>query len=205
MSKTISKKSLTRKNKIKKVACELFLSNGFQETNLSDIIKISGGSYTNIYENFHGKEGLFFEILDDICKEHSKLITSQFQILENKSLREKLISFGLAFVSIYNKNKMVDIGKMVFSLVYEKKNFLKKWLSNNQQYFAYNILIDLFKKQKNNFLEQNASKLAIIFCTMLKEPYYSLNVLANFPLMDEKEQKEHVEFIVDIFLNGLQK
>ncbi|TKX32615.1 TetR/AcrR family transcriptional regulator [Campylobacter aviculae] len=202
-NKTVSKKSLTRKSKIKKIASELFLSNGFQETSLKDIVKISGGSYSNIYESFRGKEGLFFEILDDICQEHFKLIASQTKILENQSLKENLISFGITFTNIYNNNRIVALGKMIFSLVYDKKNILQNWISNNQQYFAYNILIDLFKKEKNEFLQQNSLKLAITFCAMLKEPYYTLNVLANSSLMNKKEQQEHVEFIVDLFLNGL--
>ncbi|EAI1263200.1 TetR/AcrR family transcriptional regulator, partial [Campylobacter jejuni] len=46
-------------------------------------------------------------------------------------------------------------------------------------------------------------KLAVLFCTMLKEPYHHLNVLINAPLKNKKEQKEHVEFVVNVFLNGI--
>ena len=38
---------------------------------------------------------------------------------------------------------------------------------------------------------------------MLKEPYYHLSVLINSPLKNKKEQKDHVEFVVDVFLNGI--
>ncbi|EEV5392386.1 TetR/AcrR family transcriptional regulator, partial [Campylobacter jejuni] len=41
-------KKLARQEKIKAVALELFLIKGYQETSLSDIIKLSGGSYSNI-------------------------------------------------------------------------------------------------------------------------------------------------------------
>lgn len=44
-NKTPSKKVLARREKIKNVAFDLFLTKGFQETSLSDIIKLSGGSY----------------------------------------------------------------------------------------------------------------------------------------------------------------
>ncbi|EOF7194622.1 TetR/AcrR family transcriptional regulator, partial [Campylobacter coli] len=43
-----------------------------------------------------------------------------------------------------------------------------------------------------------------LFCAMLREPYHSLNVLADTPLMNKQEQKEHVEFIVNIFLKGIE-
>ncbi|EAL0827620.1 TetR/AcrR family transcriptional regulator, partial [Campylobacter jejuni] len=44
---------------------------------------------------------------------------------------------------------------------------------------------------------------AVLFCTMLKEPYHHLNVLINARLKNKKEQKEHVEFVVNVFLNGI--
>ncbi len=61
LNKVPSKKVLARKEKIKNVAFDLFLTKGFQETSLSDIIKLSGGSYSNIYDSFHSKEGLFLK------------------------------------------------------------------------------------------------------------------------------------------------
>lgn len=51
-NKTPSQKVLARQEKIKAVALELFLTKGYQETSLSDIIKLSGGSYSNIYDSF---------------------------------------------------------------------------------------------------------------------------------------------------------
>ncbi|EAH4683588.1 multidrug efflux system transcriptional regulator CmeR, partial [Campylobacter coli] len=81
-NKTPSKKVLARREKIKNVAFDLFLTKGFQETSLSDIIKLSGGSYSNIYDSFNSKEGLFFEILDDVCKKHFDLIASQTQTIK---------------------------------------------------------------------------------------------------------------------------
>ncbi|MBZ7935125.1 TetR/AcrR family transcriptional regulator [Campylobacter sp. B0100352/1] len=201
-NKILSKKNLARKDKIKKVACELFLARGFQETSLSDIIKISGGSYSNIYDCFQSKEGLFFEILDDVCKKHFDLIASQIHISENKNLKENLISFAKVFVNIYNTAPMVSLGKIIFSQVYNTA-YLQNWIQDNQKFFARNILANLFSKQKNKYICDNAAKLAITFCNMLKEPYYTLNVLVDSPLMNNKEQEEHIEFMVDLFLNGI--
>ncbi len=44
-NKEPSVKVLARQEKIKAVALELFLTKGYTKTSLSDIIKISGGSY----------------------------------------------------------------------------------------------------------------------------------------------------------------
>ncbi|MBM0636813.1 TetR/AcrR family transcriptional regulator [Campylobacter sp. VicNov18] len=202
-NKAPSKKVLARQEKIKTVALELFLTKGYQETSLSDIIKLSGGSYSNIYDSFKNKEGLFFEILDDVCKKHFHLIHSKTQKIKNGSLKEILLSFGLSFVEIFNRPEAVAFGKIVYSQVYDKDRHLANWIDNNQQNFSYNILMDCFKQQDNPYMKENAEKLAILFCTMLKEPYHHLNVLINAPLKNKKEQKKHVEFVVNVFLNGI--
>ncbi|ECP7275165.1 TetR/AcrR family transcriptional regulator [Campylobacter jejuni] len=202
-NKTPSQKVLARQEKIKTVALELFLTKGYQETSLSDIIKLSGGSYSNIYDSFKSKEGLFFEILDDICKKHFHLIYSKTQEIKNGTLKEILISFGLAFVEIFNQPETIAFGKIVYSQVYDKDRHLANWIENNQQNFSYNILMDFFKQQDNSYMKKNAERLAVLFCTMLKEPYHHLNVLINAPLKNKKKQKEHVEFIVNVFLNGI--
>ncbi|ECO1974079.1 TetR/AcrR family transcriptional regulator [Campylobacter jejuni] len=202
-NRTPSQKVLARQEKIKAVALELFLTKGYQETSLSDIIKLSGGSYSNIYDSFKSKEGLFFEILDDICKKHFHLIYSKTQEIKNSTLKEILTSFGLAFLEIFNQPEAVAFGKIVYSQVYDKDRHLTNWMENNQQNFSYNILMDFFKQQDNSYIKKNAERLAVLFCSMLKEPYHHLNVLINAPLKNKKEQKEHVEFVVNVFLNGI--
>ncbi|EIM3960114.1 multidrug efflux system transcriptional regulator CmeR, partial [Campylobacter jejuni] len=117
-NRTPSQKVLARQEKIKAVALELFLTKGYQETSLSDIIKLSGGSYSNIYDGFKSKEGLFFEILDDICKKHFHLIYSKTQEIKNGTLKEILTSFGLAFIEIFNQPEAVAFGKIIYSQVY---------------------------------------------------------------------------------------
>ncbi|MCC2985623.1 multidrug efflux system transcriptional regulator CmeR, partial [Campylobacter jejuni] len=174
-NRTPSQKVLARQEKIKAVALELFLTKGYQETSLSDIIKLSGGSYSNIYDGFKSKEGLFFEILDDICKKHFHLIYSKTQEIENGTLKEILTSFGLAFIEIFNQPEAVAFGKIIYSQVYDKDRHLANWIENNQQNFSYNILMDFFKQQNNSYMKKNAEKLAVLFCTMLKEPYHHLN------------------------------
>ena len=121
-NKTPSQKVLARQEKIKAVALELFLTKGYQETSLSDIIKLSGGSYSNIYNSFKSKEGLFFEILDDICKKHFHLIHSKTQEIKNSNLKEILISFGLAFIEIFILYKSAfRVYKYTFS---QNRNFV---------------------------------------------------------------------------------
>ena len=203
--KTPTPKCLARQEKIKAVALELFLTKGYHNTSLSDIIKISGGSYTNIYSAFKNKEGLFFEILNDVCREHFETINSKIAKIKSEKLDEILYSFGLSFVEIFNTPQSITFGKIIYSQVYSGDKTLVEWIKNNQKNFAFNILVQCFQKQKNAYLVQNAQKLADLFCVMLKEPFHSLNVLTDLPPMSKKEQKRHVKFVSDFFLNSIKE
>lgn len=40
---------------------------------------------------------------------------------------------------------------------------------------------------------------------MLREPYHTLNILIDTKVMNKKEQKKHVNFVVELFLNGVKR
>lgn len=202
--KQLSKKVLDRQEKIKAVALELFLTKGFKETSLNEIIKQSGGSFSNIYNTYKNKEGLFFEILNDMIKEHFELISSKLQKIKSNNLEEILYSFGKFYTEVFNTPNTIAFGKIIYSQVYDK-NQLSLWIEKNKENFSNNILTQYFEKHNNLKISQNAQKLSNLFCTMLKEPYYNLNVLTDLKPMNKKEQEAHVKFIVDIFMNGLLK
>ena len=126
-SKEPSVKVLARQEKIKAVALELFLTKGYTKTSLSDIIKISGGSYSNIYTAYKNKEGLFFEILNDVCKRHFELLNSKIKKSKSKKLEDILYYFGLTYVEIFNQEQTTTFGKIIYSQVYnEDKNLEEK-------------------------------------------------------------------------------
>lgn len=203
-TKVPTQKPIARQEKIKAVALDLFLTKGYHNTSLSDIIKISGGSYTSIYNAFRNKEGLFFEILNDVCKKHFETISSKIADIKSDKLDEFLYSFGLSFVEIFNTPQSITFAKIIYSQVYSEDKTLVEWIKNNQKNFAFNILVQCFQKQKNKYLAQNAQKLADMFCVMLKEPFHSLNVLTDLPLMSKKEQEKHVKFVSTFFLNSVK-
>lgn len=80
-------------------ARDLFAEQGFNGTTLSDILKVSGGSRTSLYEFFGDKHGLLLAVLDD----SSSYVQPVFAALENQGLqdapiRETLISFSVDYL-----------------------------------------------------------------------------------------------------------
>lgn len=62
----------SRRSRILKAARICFLDRGFVKTTISDVIVLSGGSRSTVYEEFGSKEGLFTALVAD-CFEQMKL------------------------------------------------------------------------------------------------------------------------------------
>lgn len=79
------------RNKIINVACELFLTKGYEETRISDIInKLDGLTKGAIYHYFESKEDIFNSVVNEIGNKNIQIFD---EIKQDKSLSgvEKLI------------------------------------------------------------------------------------------------------------------
>ncbi|MBS7539367.1 TetR/AcrR family transcriptional regulator [Ancylobacter lacus] len=54
---------------LRAAAAELFLERGYEGTSLDAVIARAGGSKTNVYGFFGGKEGLFLAVVEELCRE----------------------------------------------------------------------------------------------------------------------------------------
>lgn len=78
------------------VAAELFLQRGFDGVAVDDLIARVGGSRSNIYSHFGGKQGLFKAAMLHVCVEMAKPLD---QIsFEGRTPEDVLLSFGRALV-----------------------------------------------------------------------------------------------------------
>lgn len=57
-----------RRQQLVATAATMFLEQGYSAVSLDDIIRTAGGSKTNLYRFFGGKEGLFAEIVQQTCE-----------------------------------------------------------------------------------------------------------------------------------------
>lgn len=202
MQKKSSQKTLAREEKIKAVALELFLTKGYEATHLKDIIKISGGSFSNIYQSFTDKENLFLALIKDLCSAHFEQITKAVENIEYKSLEEFLTSFAKAYLSVFFTPDNIAAVRLIFSQIDNKKLGLSSWFADNQERLSESIVVEFLRKQKEESISKNALELANTFCAMLREPYFR-DAICHHKIISSKEQSEHVDFVVKIFLHGL--
>ena len=194
------KKSVLRLEKIKSTALELFLKKGYEETNLRDIIAISGGSFSDIYKKFTNKQGLFFSLISDIIQEtHQK----DLQNLNKKlDLREFLYAFTKNFIDILGNERDLALFKLILSQLHNSQNkALVEFFEKNQEISPEQVLITYFKGCKGA-LGKDSQRYAKLFLHILRG-YTVEKVVLMRPLMSEKERKEYTEFVVEFFLKAV--
>ncbi|AJC94819.1 multidrug efflux system CmeABC transcriptional regulator, TetR family [Campylobacter volucris] len=203
MDKKITSKSQARLDKIKQIAAESFLKNGYEATNLKDIIKEAGGSFSSVYQHYKNKEGLFEAILNDFTKNHFlKIFNETMNIKENENLEDFLHNFALAYLGIFNNTKTIAIVRLLYSEIYNEKIDFAKWLKGNNKAGIEFMLQQRFAKE-NKKLAKNAKFLSYTFCAMLRGSFFIQSTFENKVLMDKKEQKAHAKKIVKLFTQGL--
>lgn len=65
----LTARGLVRHKALISAAEELFLAKGYAAATVDEIVAKAGGSKTNVYSQFGGKEGLFFEVVEHLSAE----------------------------------------------------------------------------------------------------------------------------------------
>ncbi|AJC86993.1 TetR/AcrR family transcriptional regulator [Campylobacter sp. RM16704] len=201
--KKLSSKSQTRLDKIKQIATESFLENGYEATNLKDIIKQAGGSFSCVYEHFESKEGLFETILNDFAENHFLAsLKRNIHSSDDIDLKEFLYQFALAYLKIFNNKKTIAIVRLLYSQIYNDKFDFASWFKGNSRKEVEYVLQKKFEKE-NDYLATNAEFLSVTFCAMLRGTFFMQSIFGNKVLMNKKEQEKHAQKIVKLFTNGI--
>lgn len=203
MNKTISPKIQARLEKIKQIAAESFLKNGYEATNLKDIIKQAGGSYSIVYESYQNKEGLFKAILDDFIEADFMQILKQINSKKHEKLEDFLFEFAKSYVEIFNDTKTIALARLIFSQIYNDNIKIGEWFKEESEKEAEYIIKKRFEDDKNPDISQNARFLAQTFCAMLRGAFFMQSVLENKVLMSKDQQLKHAKKVVKLFYQGV--
>lgn len=192
-----SKKSIQRQEKIKEVALKHFLSNGYEATNLKDIVKESGGSLSSIYEYYKNKENLFFEIIKEMIRKDEDNIK---EIINTKNDTPQEIIFKLAtyMVNLYSNEDNNALMKIVFSQIYNKNSNMITLMKNIDDSNSLKIMKDILSLSKDPFISNNADLISHMFLDFLsKHCFFRINIRDT--KMTEDEKKDLIEFATTFF------
>ena len=194
-------KFLARQEKIKKVALSLFLTKGYDETSLKDIIKKSGGSFSDIYATFENKQSLFISVCNDMLKANREIYG---KLLEKKlPLREFLYEFSTQLMSLFLKKRAMGLARIMYSQLYNKSNQdLIEHFKQNRENVPEQTIVQYFRGCEPPLCDE-AQRYAELFFTLLKGKCMEEMFFYGRAVMSKKEQEEHCKFVVDFFVKGL--
>ncbi|MCI6989001.1 MAG: TetR/AcrR family transcriptional regulator [Campylobacter sp.] len=209
----LSSKAEERYNKILDAAVELFLKNGYDNTSLSDVVALSGGSLSTIYKHFKNKEELFEKIITNEIDNFIK--DFRYEANLNLELDEFLYRYGIHHLKVFLEPRKVMLYRLITKMsvkkdigsMYYKRGADRIYGNLTKYLYSYK---DKFKFNFSNLPgEKNIDKktfftMAFIFIKYIQAPYFENVIIFEEPISySEEEIKDHVRFVVKIFLHGI--
>jgi TetR/AcrR family transcriptional regulator, mexJK operon transcriptional repressor len=102
-----------RRDAIMTAGARLFVEKGYGATSLNDVVRLSGGSLSTLYDMFGSKAGLFRAIVTQRCE----MMTGAFENPEIYShpIAEALSDLGMRFMSVLTADDTVAVMRSVSS------------------------------------------------------------------------------------------
>lgn len=123
----ITRRGEAKRAAILETAAEMFLARGYDGVSVDEIVKACGGSKTNVYSYFGGKDGLFVAVVEALCDrflekveklEPSRSSTAQGLLALARSFLESLLQDShLAFLRliIAEARRFPEIGQVWYA------------------------------------------------------------------------------------------
>lgn len=204
--KTKNTKLEARLDAIKKVGFKLFLERGYENTSFKDIIKITGGSYSSIYNKFSSKENFFYEILEERMVDAFNAFDRKMQDNFHLNLKDFLLAFSKEFLNLVQSTHYMQAYRLVMSASYQNPS-IQKWLASKSEFAMFRTLANYFEKSdeiNEKYKEENI-KAAKIFCGCLKNYILVEKFILGMDDLKNEELDNYINFVVDMFLVGIYK
>ncbi len=159
-----TKRGDERCERVTAVAAQLFLERGYDGVSLDDIIAQAGGSKTNIYSRFGGKEGLFLTVVEQLCDE----ITSHICAVDvgGLSFEEGLRRLGRSLLENLLQERALALYRLVIG---ESRRFPAlgcAWTTHGPEAFQH-ILATFIARHKTAPSHMPADEAAVLFHNMV--------------------------------------
>jgi TetR/AcrR family transcriptional regulator, mexJK operon transcriptional repressor len=183
-------------------ALELFMTEGVAQTSVAHIASVCGVSTRTIYERFNNKYELLIAAMRHMVEQD---VSAMFKVedLPNKSLQQVLTDIGHFVLHRVMEPRMLSffrIGIAEASHIPELSRAMKTVGPQR----VHQMLADIFRfyAVKGVLPEQDFTRAAESFCELL---IATPRLKALFGVLEpEWDAEAHVEFVVSLFLRGLE-
>lgn len=196
-----TERGIKRYKKILNAAAKIFTEQGYDNANINEIVKISGGSLGTVYKYFGNKLGLF----EAFFKHTTQEVFSQFYAEDfwSDDLTASLTRFAQALQKLMLMPDALVIYKLVLTDNSGDRAEIQRIFLENGPNIINSYLSNFLQEQidKGNIRQINPKIASYQFVDMLKGPIY-FHALFGAEI-DQQTCKETLEQAIEVFVKGV--
>jgi TetR/AcrR family transcriptional regulator, mexJK operon transcriptional repressor len=188
-----------KSDQIRATATELFLRHGYDGVSVDGIVRIVGGSKTNIYNHFNSKEGLFVAIVQALCEEFlSSFVTIDVSAL---GVEKGLRTLALALLGILLQDRHLAFQRLIIAETARFALLGRIWFDSGPERSRSIIAQFIEKQQRVGRLRRgDPHQSATLFHDMITFDLLYRAMLGDKP--SDGEIRQRIDMAIDAFLHG---
>jgi TetR/AcrR family transcriptional regulator, mexJK operon transcriptional repressor len=191
-----------KREQILRAAADLLLERGYAGVSIDDVVAVAGGSKTNVYTYFGGKDGLFAAVMQRFCEE----IVGPLEAIDvsGLSLRAALIRIGTTFLDILLARRALEVHRLAVAEAHRHPEAARSFF-NAAPEATYAAIARLIAAQQaeGGLRAGDPRRLAAIFLDSLTGDA-QLRALTGMSTIDDAQRAVLIETATDVFLDGTQ-
>jgi TetR/AcrR family transcriptional regulator, mexJK operon transcriptional repressor len=189
-----------KREQILRAAADLLLERGYAGVSVDEVVARAGGSKTNVYTYFGGKDGLFAAVMQRFCDE----IVGPLKAIDVRglALRDALIRIGTTFLGILLEHRALEVHRLAVAEAHRHPDAARAFFNAapEETYAAIAALIAV-QQVEGRLRAGDPRRLAAIFLDSLTGDA-QLRALTGMATIDGDERARLIETAADIFLEG---
>lgn len=191
-----------RREAFLQAARDVFLEQGYEAANMSEIVRRAGGSLTTLYNQFGDKKGIFIAMVEENLGKITRAM--EVELHSHAPVREGMRRIGIQFVTQLMTPDSLELYRLIVGLARQfpdvARSFAVKGLDRVRATLAA-YLRD--REEAGEIVAGDANQLASLFLDMVRLGMQSRALLDVDIRPTREEMEATVERAVDVFLNGV--
>lgn len=195
----LTSRGAARRDQIIDAATEMFLDQGYEAVSVDEIIRVVGGSKTNLYKQFGDKQGLFGEIVSQMCG----TFLGKLEQLDVSSLKtpDGLRVLSSTLLAVLLEDRHIAFQRLMLAVSGRFPHLTRVWFADGPQRSRAMIATFIRLKQETGELGGGDPEvLSTLFHDMI------VSNLMYFSLMGERPTRPQIDATIDhaieLFING---
>jgi len=184
-------------------AREVFLEQGYEAANMSEIVRRAGGSLATLYAQFGDKEGIFLAVLEARMKDVTNALEVELQT--HTPVEEGLRRIGEQFAGKLVQPQSLELYRLIVGLAKKFPDLAQTFMQLGPNKVRAAIAAYLQDRADAGEIPQSDDfeQLGSLFLDMVRSPLQSRALLDQTVRPSEEDVRVNVERTVSVFLYGL--